>query len=187
MLAPSDGSGTAQPIATDFIDQVLFSPDGKLMSYDHLDTSQKQVGLQRAVVTFLDGKAVVSGPGTHWLPVHGRWQRADVRPTTVRRRARNHLQGAFAGRRATKTRGDSRFTSGRRPLGGRENRDHRGVLAEEPGFQSLALDSGFTQGCAADEFSLGVDLRVRRLARWENDLLHARLEQPRHHQDYRSG
>src|SRR6266545_3806409 len=188
MLSPSDGSGTAQPIATDFIDQVLFSPDGKLMSYNHLDTSQKQVGLQRAVVTFRDAKAVVS------FPAQGRigYQ------FTADGSALTYVQPQSAAAPATIFKvplpggapqklveiPDSRVDVVRWAA------EKTAIIAafslKNPVSNLWRWTAGSPKVVPLTNFPSGLIFEYARLAR-ENDLLHARLEQPRHHQDYRSG
>jgi eukaryotic-like serine/threonine-protein kinase len=62
MVMASDGSGSPRQLATDYIDGLIFSRDGKSVSYQKLDTSQKQVMTVRTIVTFDDGKAIATLP-----------------------------------------------------------------------------------------------------------------------------
>jgi hypothetical protein len=64
-VLPSDGSGAARTLATDYIDQVntlIFSPDGRLASYNHLDSKQEKVVAVRTVVNVDDGREVAALP-----------------------------------------------------------------------------------------------------------------------------
>jgi serine/threonine protein kinase/Tol biopolymer transport system component len=60
MVLASDGhESSSRQLVTDYIDGLIFSKDSKLVSYNRLDTSQKQVMSVRTVVSFADGKVVV--------------------------------------------------------------------------------------------------------------------------------
>jgi serine/threonine protein kinase/Tol biopolymer transport system component len=63
MVLASDGSGSPRQLASDFIDGLIFSKDGKLVSYNHLDATQKQVVSVRAILSFDDGKTIATLKG----------------------------------------------------------------------------------------------------------------------------
>jgi serine/threonine protein kinase/Tol biopolymer transport system component len=62
MVLGSDGSGSPKQLATDFIDGLIFSKDGKLVSYNHLDATKKPVQSVRAVLSFDEGKTIATVP-----------------------------------------------------------------------------------------------------------------------------
>lgn len=70
-VLPIDGSGKPRTLATDYINQLLFSRDGKLVSYNRLDSSQQQVASSRVVLNFADGAPVATLPqrtGYQFMP-----------------------------------------------------------------------------------------------------------------------
>jgi serine/threonine protein kinase/Tol biopolymer transport system component len=69
MLIPSDGAGSPRTLATDYIGErgrvggeVIFSRDGKIVSYQKVDTGQQQVVTVRTFVNFDDGKTIATRP-----------------------------------------------------------------------------------------------------------------------------
>lgn len=64
LLIPSDGGGAPRTLATDYIAEggVIFSRDGKIVSYQKFDTRQQQVATVRTFVNFDDGKAIATLP-----------------------------------------------------------------------------------------------------------------------------
>ena len=62
MVLPTDGSGSPRTLVTDYIDGLIFSKESKLMSYNRLDATQKQVLSVRTVVSFSDGKVISTFP-----------------------------------------------------------------------------------------------------------------------------
>ena len=63
-ILASDGSGTSRTLATDYIEDrgLIFSRDGKLVSYNRLDTSQSQVGSVRTVRSIETGATIATVP-----------------------------------------------------------------------------------------------------------------------------
>jgi serine/threonine protein kinase/Tol biopolymer transport system component len=66
MILPSDGSGSPRTLASDYIVEggVIFSRDGKIVSYQKFDTSKPQVVTVRTFVNFEDGKTIGTLPPT---------------------------------------------------------------------------------------------------------------------------
>ncbi len=62
MVLASDGSGSPRQLATDYIDGLIFSRDGKLISYQKLDASQQKVVTVRTVMNFDDGRTIATLP-----------------------------------------------------------------------------------------------------------------------------
>jgi eukaryotic-like serine/threonine-protein kinase len=68
LVVSTDGGGSPRQLASDYSDGLIFSRDGTLVSYNHLDPAQKQVTSVRTILTFDDGKTVAT------LPVRNAYQ-----------------------------------------------------------------------------------------------------------------
>jgi serine/threonine protein kinase/Tol biopolymer transport system component len=66
MMVPSDKSGPPRPLATNYIDgppgTLIFSRDGKIVSYQTLDSSKQQVVTVRTFLNLDDGKVIATLP-----------------------------------------------------------------------------------------------------------------------------
>jgi serine/threonine protein kinase len=62
MVLSTDGTGTPRQFAADYIDGLTVSRDGKLVAYNRLDSSQKQVVSVLTVASFPDGSVIATLP-----------------------------------------------------------------------------------------------------------------------------
>ena len=171
MVVPADGMAAPRQLASDYINLPIFSRDGKLVSYNRLDSSQPQVGSVRAIVDIENGKTVATLPnrgGYQFTPDGGLTYVQPGQSATDKTAAvpaaifKVPLNGGAAPQRLFEV-PDSRVDLVR--LGRRQDGGRRRVFVEESRVQSLEVDGGRGQARAAHGFPRRPHLRDRRVRR----------------------